>query len=357
MASLRATRRGAERGPEEGQRTRSPQARRMCEGITRSCASPRSSAAREESWPAACSPDERRATELREVHREKVARNEVRPSPLWAKPCRACNVQIELDPRARSSLENVQRGLKQAEPELLACPPETLHVSLAWLLAVHVDYPVGKDALWERHGEEWTAELGRIAAQSAGFRIAYEHVVATDSAVIALARPGGPVNRIRGMIRERLRLPPRPATRLTWFTPPCSATAARSPIRSGSSPRSKTRAPPLRPRSGSWSSRRSWCTRRWKRRCSRASRSLPGELTDTPRRRRYGFRRYGFYSPERVEGLFCVLRVEGAPRSSAYGLSTAGGAFADRSHATSCNLFKNRISSGSFGMSNEPTSS
>ena len=137
-----------------------------------------------------------------------MARNEVRPSPLWAKPCRAYNVQIELDPRARSSLENVQRGLKQAEPELLACPPETLHVSLAWLLAVHVDYPVGKDALWERHGEEWTAELGRIAAQSAGFRIAYEHVVATDSAVIALARPGGPVNRIRGMIRERLRLPP-----------------------------------------------------------------------------------------------------------------------------------------------------
>lgn len=31
--------------------------------------------------------------------------------------------------------------------------------------------------------------------------------MATDSAVIALARPTEPVNRIRGMIRERLRLP------------------------------------------------------------------------------------------------------------------------------------------------------
>jgi hypothetical protein len=51
-------------------------------------------------------------------------------------------------------------------------------------------------------------ELRRIAAESAGFRISYEHVVATDSAVIALARPTEPVNRIRGMIRERLRLPP-----------------------------------------------------------------------------------------------------------------------------------------------------
>lgn len=153
------------------------------------------------------SPDERRAAELREAHREKVARNEVRPSPLWAQPCRAYNVQIELGLRARAPLEKVQRSLHRAEPELLVCPPETLHVSVAWLLAVHASYPLGKDVLWERHGGEWTAELGRIAAHSAGFEIAYEHVVATDSAVIALARPSEPVNRIREMIRECLRLP------------------------------------------------------------------------------------------------------------------------------------------------------
>ncbi len=148
------------------------------------------------------------AVELREAHREKVARNGVRASPLWARPCRAYNVQIELDARARASLGETQRALERAEPTLLACPPETLHVSVAWLLAVHVDYPAPKDSLWERHGEEWTAEMGRIAAESGGFRIAYERVVATDSAVIALAEPTGPVNRVRGMIRERLRLPP-----------------------------------------------------------------------------------------------------------------------------------------------------
>ena len=76
------------------------------------------------------------------------------------------------------------------------------------MLAVHASYPVPKDSLWERHGEEWTTQLDRIAAQSTGFRIAYEHVVATDSAVVALAEPTEPVNRIRRMIRERLRLPP-----------------------------------------------------------------------------------------------------------------------------------------------------
>ena len=150
----------------------------------------------------------RRATELREAHRERVARNEVRASPLWARPCLAYNVQIELDPRAKASLRKVQQSLHQAEPNLLACPQETLHVSVAWLLAVHASYPVAKDYLWERHREEWTTELDRIAAQSTGFRIAYGHVVATDSAVIALAEPTEPVNRIRQMIRERLRLPP-----------------------------------------------------------------------------------------------------------------------------------------------------
>ncbi len=56
---------------------------------------------------------------LREAHRERVARNEVRVSPLWAQPCLAYNVQIELDPRTKSSLEQIQQSLKQAEPNLL----------------------------------------------------------------------------------------------------------------------------------------------------------------------------------------------------------------------------------------------
>lgn len=153
------------------------------------------------------SPDEQRAIELQEAHREEVARNEVRASPLWAQSCRAYNVQIELPSRTRSSLGKIQQALKRAEPNLLTCPQQTLHVSVAWLLAVHASYPVDKDILWERHGEEWTAELRDIAARSTGFQITYEHVVATDSAVIALAQPTEPVNRIRGMIRERLGLP------------------------------------------------------------------------------------------------------------------------------------------------------
>jgi hypothetical protein len=125
---------------------------------------------------------EQRAMKLREAHREKVACNELRVSPLWAQPCRAYNVHIELDPRTRSSLQNIQQSLYQAEPNLLVCPEKTLHVSLAWLVAVHASYKVDKDSLWKRHKEQWMAQLRRITAQSKGFRITYEHVVATDCA-------------------------------------------------------------------------------------------------------------------------------------------------------------------------------
>ena len=131
----------------------------------------------------------------------------MRASTLWAQPCRAYNVNIELDAHTRASFEKTQQVLKRVEPSLLACPREALHVSIAWLLAVHVSYPVSKDLLWERQGEGWMAELNRIAAESLAFRINYEHVVATDSAVIALAEPSEPVNRIREMIHERLTLP------------------------------------------------------------------------------------------------------------------------------------------------------
>jgi hypothetical protein len=148
-----------------------------------------------------------RVMKLRDAHREKVARNEVRISPLWAQPCRAYNVHIELDPRTKASLEKTQQVLNHAEPTLVACPRQALHVSIAWLLAVHASYPVPKESLWERHGGEWIAELNRIAAESPAFRITYGHVVATDSAVIALAEPSEPVNRIREMIHERLTLP------------------------------------------------------------------------------------------------------------------------------------------------------
>jgi hypothetical protein len=90
------------------------------------------------------SPGEQRALKLQETHRDKVARNELQTSLLWAGSCRAYNVQIELNPATRASLELTQRNLKRAESNLLVCPRETLHVSVAWLLAVHASYAAPK---------------------------------------------------------------------------------------------------------------------------------------------------------------------------------------------------------------------
>ena len=91
------------------------------------------------------SSDEQRSVQLHEAHREKVARNEVRASPLWAQHCRAYNVQIELDPRTTTALGKIQQSLKQAEPDLLACPQKTLHVSLALpQTGLGMDHPSGK---------------------------------------------------------------------------------------------------------------------------------------------------------------------------------------------------------------------
>lgn len=62
-------------------------------------------------------------------------------------------------PRTKASLEKVQQSLFQAKPTPLACPRQSLRVSIAWLLAVHASFPVPKDSLWERHGAESTTEL------------------------------------------------------------------------------------------------------------------------------------------------------------------------------------------------------
>ena len=63
------------------------------------------------------SSDEQRAMQLREAHREKVARNEVQVSPLWAQPARGYNVHIELDPLQVSAGENTAEPLPgRAQP-------------------------------------------------------------------------------------------------------------------------------------------------------------------------------------------------------------------------------------------------
>ena len=58
--------------------------------------------------------------------------------PRWGMSCLAYNVHAELAPACRAELVRVQTELAGLGPGLLQCPPDAIHVSLAFLLAVVV---------------------------------------------------------------------------------------------------------------------------------------------------------------------------------------------------------------------------
>jgi hypothetical protein len=145
---------------------------------------------------------------LRESFKTAVLKNAIKPEERWAQPCSAYNVQIQPSLDARRSLSAVQDRLLELEPNLLRVPLDAMHISVAWLLAVRQLYPLDKDVLWQRHGSTWLADVARIAAASDYFPLTYRSVIATDTAVVALAEPPERVNLIRGAIARTVRLPP-----------------------------------------------------------------------------------------------------------------------------------------------------
>ena len=70
---------------------------------------------------------EQRAMELREAHRGKVARNEVRASPLWARPCRGYNVS---DPAKFLAMLEDTNADATAEADELVVLKELVYPSL-----------------------------------------------------------------------------------------------------------------------------------------------------------------------------------------------------------------------------------
>ncbi|HZC51411.1 MAG TPA: hypothetical protein VE441_02795 [Mycobacterium sp.] len=149
----------------------------------------------------------RQVIALRRRFRAVVAANLVTVAHRWGQPCHAFNVHVEPSHGARDGLAAVQDALAATEPNLLRCPRSSLHVSVAWLLAVHVDYAESKAAIWERRGGQWVGELAAIAREHDPFELRYRWLVATDTAVIAIAEPVGPIGHLREQIRARLALP------------------------------------------------------------------------------------------------------------------------------------------------------
>jgi hypothetical protein len=149
-----------------------------------------------------------RGAGLQDEHRARVLANRLYLEHRWGRPCRAFNLCLQPGERATAELCRVQDAISAAEPALLRVPRRAMHISAAWLLPVHLEVPAAeKDELWARHAPDWLTILAEEITELGGLGLRYRDLVATDSAIIALAWPAGQVNELRARLAERLRIP------------------------------------------------------------------------------------------------------------------------------------------------------
>lgn len=138
------------------------------------------------------------AHQLRDRHTGRVLANHLHAEHRWDRPCRAFNLQISLPAPVTSALGAVQDAIAAAEPALLRVPRHALHSMVAWLVPERLAVPAAeKERRWQQYGPRWREAIAVEVAGLGPFRLRYAEVVATDSAIIALAWPAGPVNRVR----------------------------------------------------------------------------------------------------------------------------------------------------------------
>jgi hypothetical protein len=139
-------------------------------------------------------------------HAPAVLANRLLIDQQWGRPCLAYNVCL-LPGAAVVPLSAIQGAMLHAEPSLLRIPERALHVSVVWLLPVHEEFDQPKDELWQRLGPEWLAVLADLTAMTDSFRLRYRRLVATNSAIIAVADEPNRISAIRGQLRPVLRVP------------------------------------------------------------------------------------------------------------------------------------------------------
>jgi hypothetical protein len=147
------------------------------------------------------------AADVQRQHRSAVLANQLVLDARWGGPCRAYNLCIRPRPAAAAALSAIQASTLRLEPSLQRVPARALHANVAWLLPAHQEFDCPKDELWQRHGPQWLAILTGVAAATECFRLCYRRLVATNSAVIAVAEEPNRVSAIRLELVPALRLP------------------------------------------------------------------------------------------------------------------------------------------------------
>jgi hypothetical protein len=144
---------------------------------------------------------------LERQHRPAVLANRLHFAERWNQPCLAYNACIRPGPSATAALSALQARVLRREPSLRRIPESALHASLVWLLPVQEEFGRRKDELWQRNGPGWVAALAGVAARTGSFRLSFRRLVATDSAIIALADEPNGVSALRRDLIPLLRLP------------------------------------------------------------------------------------------------------------------------------------------------------
>ena len=134
---------------------------------------------------------------------EKVAKNEIIIDSLWYKECSAINIQYFFDQKEQLFFQSLQSNiLKKSGEPLLICPPNSLHISISFVLNVKETFQNSKDQIWENIKDECLEELDFVAQTQAVIKVVFEKLIATDSAVIAIAPDIEAIQELRRKINK-----------------------------------------------------------------------------------------------------------------------------------------------------------
>jgi hypothetical protein len=147
------------------------------------------------------------AAGVQRQHAPAVLANQLLLAHRWGQPCRAYNVCIRPGTIGAAALAAIQAKVLRLEPSLLRVPERALHANLTWLLPVHQEFDRPKDELWQHHGPQWITTLADIAGRTSSFRLRYQRLVATDSAVITVADEPNRLSTLRRELMPLLDVP------------------------------------------------------------------------------------------------------------------------------------------------------
>jgi hypothetical protein len=146
-------------------------------------------------------------TDIQERHAAAVLANRLEIASRWGQPDLGYILLFRPDPAASAALAALQDTVLAAEPSLLRQPEAQLHASIAWLLQVRREFGQPKETIWAEQGESWLKAITEVTDATRPMRLRYHRLVATDSAVIAVAQEPNPMAKFRREITRALGLP------------------------------------------------------------------------------------------------------------------------------------------------------